>query len=122
MPSIATVLSEQSTSPTGKCKCDDCLYVTKSHMERTRVAMTKCKCHPCVLRGKQMAERIAKPWELVTLADYVGDNYWLEPWIEDLFRDINQKKVTVKKAAMMTGTTYGQVYRQYKEGLARLNM
>ena len=122
MPSIATVLSEQSTSPTGKCKCDDCLYVTKSHMERTRVAMTKCKCHPCVLRGKQMAERIAKPWELVTLADYVGDNYWLEPWIEDLFRDINQKKVTVKKATMMTGTTYWQVYRQYKEGLARLNM
>ena len=40
--------------------------------------------------------------------------YWLEPWIEDLFRDIKQKKMTVKKAAMMTGTTYGQVYRQYK--------
>ena len=57
-----------------------------------------------------------------TLAEYEDDNYWLEPWIEDLFRDIKQKKMTVKKAAMMTGTTYGQVYRQYKEVLARLTM
>ena len=92
MPSIAMVLSEQSTSPTGKCECDDCLYVTKSHMERTRVAMSKCKCHPFVLRGKQMAERIAKPWELVTLADYEGDNYWLEPWIEDLFKISSRRR------------------------------
>ena len=37
------------------------------------------------------------PWELVTLAEYEGDNYWLEPWIEDLFRDIKQKKMTVKE-------------------------
>ena len=73
--------------------------------------MTKCKCDPCVLRGKQVADRVAKPRELVTLAYYEGDNYWQEPWIADLFRDINQKKLMIKKAAMMTGTTYGQLYR-----------
>ena len=52
-------------------------------------------------------------WQLQALPARLT-TYWLEPWIEDLFRDIKQKKMTVKKAAMMTGTTYGQVYRQYK--------
>ena len=75
MPSIAMVFSEQSTLPTAKCECDDCLNVTTSRMESTRIAMAKCKCHPCVLKGKQMAERVAKPWELVTLAEYEGDHY-----------------------------------------------
>ena len=46
--------------------------------------------------------------------DILKDQFDCYPWIEDLFRDIKQKKMAVKKAAMMTGTTYGQVYRQYK--------
>jgi len=119
LPVIATVLSDQSSPPTGKCSCEDCMYVTKSHLERTRIAKTKCRCHPCVLRDKQLAGRGAKPWELVTMANYEGENYWLEPWIEDLFKNIEQKKVSVKQAAALTGTTYGQVYRHFKERQGR---
>ena len=49
--------------------------------------------------------------------------YSVEPWVEDLFRNIKQKKEKLKKAAVMTETTnYGQLYRQYREGLARLSM
>ena len=36
--------------------------------------------------------------------DIMKDQFGCYPWIEDLFRDIKQKKMTVKKAAMMTGT------------------
>ena len=36
--------------------------------------------------------------------DILKDQFGCYPWIEDLFRDIKQKKMTVKKAAMMTGT------------------
>jgi len=116
LPSIASVLADQSSSPSeDQCQCDDCLYVTKSHMERSKLAKVKCRCHPCVLRDKLMSERVAKPWELVTIGKYEGDNYWLEPWIGDLFREIEQKKMTVKQAADKTGTSYGQMYRQYRE-------
>jgi len=119
--SLASITSTAIT-PTEKCMCDDCVYVTKSHMERTKGPMNKCKCHPCVLRRKQIAEQIAKPWELVTMRDYEGDNYWLEPWVEDLFRDIKQKRLTVKQVAALTGTSYGVVYRQYKDRQAKLRL
>ena len=46
LPCIASVLSDQSSPPTEQCHCDDCMYVTKSHLERTRIAKTKCRCHP----------------------------------------------------------------------------
>ena len=70
-------------------------------------------------RDKQLFSRGTMPWELVTMANYEGENYWLEPWIEDLFKDIEQKKVSVKQAAALTGTTYGQVYRHFKKRQGR---
>eukprot|EP00092_Neocalanus_flemingeri_P020663 GFUD01022390.1.p1 GENE.GFUD01022390.1~~GFUD01022390.1.p1 ORF type:complete len:789 (+),score=259.32 GFUD01022390.1:43-2409(+) len=121
LPSIATVLADQEAQPPGQCQCDDCLYVTKSHMERSKLAKIKCRCHPCELRDKQTAKMGSKPWDLVTIGNYEGavGNYWLEPWIEDLFKDIKQKKISVKQAAELTGTKYNQLYKHYRDRMGR---
>ena len=94
------------------------MYVTKSHMERFK-DNTWCKCHPCVLRRAHMTERVAKPWDLVPLNEYEGENYWLEPWLEDIFKLIKEKHQTVRQVASMTGTTYSKVYNHYKEWLTK---
>eukprot|EP00092_Neocalanus_flemingeri_P061362 GFUD01073754.1.p1 GENE.GFUD01073754.1~~GFUD01073754.1.p1 ORF type:complete len:223 (+),score=69.31 GFUD01073754.1:26-670(+) len=121
LPSIATVLADQHAPPPGQCQCDDCLYVTKSHMERSKLAKIKCRCHPCELRDKQTAKMGSKPWDLVTIGNYEGavGSYWLEPWIEDLFKDIKQKKISVKQAAELTGTKYNQLYKHYRDRMGR---
>ena len=47
------------TSTHLKCECDDCMYVTKSHMERFK-DITWCKCHPCVLQQVSKQEIIGE--------------------------------------------------------------
>jgi len=41
--------SIKSPNISGECSCDDCLYVTKSHVTRMGQKQIRCKCHPCVL-------------------------------------------------------------------------
>jgi len=105
-------LNASSKTSKSRCLCDDCVYVTKSHTKRTRALgpMNNCNCN-CVL---------SKPWELVTIRAYEGDNYWMEPWIEEMFKDIKNKRLMVKQAANLTGASYGHVYKQYGEWVTRL--
>ena len=67
---------------------------------------------PLCARGEGEDERIAKPWELVTLADEEGE-------LAGALHVQRYQEEESGSEEVLTGTTYGQVYTQ---GLARLTV
>ena len=45
--------------------------------------------------GKEENKNKVLPWKLVRVQEYEGDDYWSEPWIDDLLRDIRDGKVSI---------------------------
>ena len=116
----------RSSSEDFTCKCDDCKYVTEAHKKRILTGKFKCKCHPCQLRQNILMERDRKmdPFKVVKLSNYKGGSisFWKESWIDDLFSDIFEEKLSLEDASRMLGSSRTLTdfeYQKYKNKLLK---
>ena len=109
----------KSCSEAFTCKCDDCKYVTEAHKKRILTGKFKCKCHPCQLRQDVLMEKDRKtdPYKVVKLSNYKGGSlsFWRESWIDDLFSDIFEKKLSLEEASVMIGSSRAVTDFEFKK-------
>ena len=103
---IVDLTRNDSSGSNAICDCDDCLFITSAHKRRILTGKYKCKCHPCVLRINVLKERRTDPFIINTLEDFKGGfvSYWNQPWVNDMFLDLMEGKMTMDMAIKLTGS------------------